>query len=150
MSQTLVKLYVHIVFSTKHRLPLITPNFESGLHAYITGIVQHTGAKLVRIAGMPDHLHLLVLQSKNQTLADLLQVTKKESSIWIKTCGPQFADFHWQDGYAAFSVSQSAVDTCIRYINDQQKHHAKLSFQDELRLLLKKHDVEYDERYIWD
>jgi len=150
MSQTLVKLYVHLIFSTKHRLPLISPAIQPQLHAYMTGIVQNTGSKLVRIGGVEDHVHLLVLLSKTQTLADLLQVTKKESSKWFKTLGPQCAEFHWQDGYAGFSVSESAVETCIRYIDNQKKHHARITFQDELRLLLKKHKVEYDERYIWE
>ena len=150
MSQTLVKLYVHIIFSTKHRVPLITPSIQPRLHGYMTGIIQNTGSKLVRIGGIEDHVHMLVLLSKTQTLADLLQVTKKESSKWIKPFGQEFADFHWQDGYAGFSVSESAVERCIRYIDNQRRHHAKISFQDELRLLLKKHKVEYDERYIWE
>jgi putative transposase len=150
VSQTLVRLYVHIVFSTKHRLPLIAVDIEPRLHGYMTGIIKNTGSKLVRIGGMEDHVHLLVLLSKTQTLADLLQVTKKESSKWLKQFGEQFAEFHWQDGYAGFSVSESAVETCIRYIDNQKMHHARLSFQDELRMLLKKHNVEYDERYIWE
>jgi putative transposase len=150
MSQTLVKLYVHVIFSTKYRLPLIAADIAPRLHGYMTGIVKNTGSRLVRIGGMEDHVHLLVLLSKMQTLADLLQVTKKESSKWVKQFGPSFAEFHWQDGYAGFSVSESAVETCIRYIDNQKTHHARLSFQDELRMLLKKHNVEFDERYIWE
>jgi REP element-mobilizing transposase RayT len=150
MSQTLVKLYVHVVFSTKHREPMIVPEVEQKLHAYMTGIVKGNGCKLVRIGGMPDHVHLLVLLSKNLALADLLQVTKKESSKWIKTQEPALDQFRWQDGYAGFSVSESAVDTCIRYIDNQKEHHAKLTFQQELLMLLQKHNVEYDERYMWD
>ncbi|HVT82222.1 MAG TPA: IS200/IS605 family transposase [Phycisphaerae bacterium] len=150
MSQTLVKLYVHVVFSTKHREPMIVPEVEQKLHAYMTGIVKGNGCKLVRIGGMPDHVHLLVLLSKNLALADFLQVTKKESSKWIKTQYPSLDQFRWQDGYAGFSVSESAVDTCIRYIDNQKEHHAKLTFQQELLMLLQKHNVEYDERYMWD
>ena len=150
MSQTLVKLYVHIIFSTKHRNPLIAPEIEPRLHAYMTGIVKNTGTKLVRIGGMADHVHILVLLAKTLTLSDLLQVTKKESSKWIKPHGEQFANFHWQDGYAGFSVSESNVEKCIRYIDNQKHHHAKVSFQKELITLLRRHNVEYDERYIWD
>jgi putative transposase len=150
MSQTLVKLYVHIIFSTKHRLPRINASIEPRLHAYMTGIIKNTGSKLVRIGGIEDHVHLLVLLSKVQALADLLQVTKKESSKWVKQFGDEFADFHWQDGYAGFSVSESAVETCIRYIDNQRTHHERLTFQQELIMLLKKHNVEYDERYVWE
>ena len=150
MAQTLVKLYVHIIFSTKHRAPFISEAIEPRLHAYMTGIVKGTGAKLVRIGGMPDHVHMLVLLAKTQTLCDLLQTTKKESSKWIKPCGEELAEFHWQDGYGAFSVSESGVETCIRYIDNQKTHHVRLSFQQELLMLLRKHHVEYDERYMWD
>ena len=150
MSQTLVKLYVHIVFSTKHRVPSIVPEVEAPLHRYMTGIVKNTGSKLVRIGGMADHVHLLVLLSKTQTLAELLQVTKKDSSKWIKKQDPAFQDFQWQDGYAGFSVSESGVARCIEYINNQKKHHERMPFKTELLMLLKKHNVEYDERYLWD
>jgi len=150
MAQTLVKLYVHIIFSTKHRAPFISGEIEPHLHAYMTGIVKGTGARLVRIGGMPDHVHLLALLAKTQTLSGLVQVIKKESSKWIKPCGEEFAEFHWQDGYGAFSVSESGVETCIRYIDNQTTHHVRLSFQQELLMLLRKHHVEYDERYMWD
>ena len=149
MSQTLVKLYVHLVFSTKHRLPLITPEIESGLHGYMTGIVQGMGCKLVRIGGVADHVHMLVLLSKNLALSELLQAVKKDSSKWIKTQG-EYRDFHWQEGYAGFSVSESGVGRCISYINNQKKHHARASFKEELLMLLKKYNLEYDERYLWD
>jgi REP element-mobilizing transposase RayT len=95
-------------------------------------------------------VHLLVLLSKTETLWDLLQATKKESSKWIKGQGAKFAEFHWQDGYAAFSVSESVVDTCIRYIDNQKKHHGRMTFQQELIMLLERNRVEYDEKYLWD
>jgi REP element-mobilizing transposase RayT len=97
-----------------------------------------------------DHVHMLVLLSKTQTLAELVQVVKKDSSKWIKKEGSAFDDFRWQDGYAGFSVSESGVERCIAYINDRKKHHARLPFKEELLMLLEKHKVEYDERYLWD
>jgi REP element-mobilizing transposase RayT len=150
VAQTLVKLYVHIVFSTKHRDPFIAPEVEPALHKYMTGVVKNHESKLVRIGGMADHVHLLVLLGKNLALSDLLQVVKKESSKWIKERGDAFAGFHWQDGYAGFSVSESAVERCIEYIDHQKSHHARMTFKEELLMLLKKHDVPYDERYVFD
>jgi REP element-mobilizing transposase RayT len=150
MSQTLVKIYVHLVFSTKHRAPMISAGIESRLHGYMTGIIKKRESLLVRIGGIEDHVHALVLLSKNDTVADLLQVTKKESSRWIKKQGAEFGEFYWQDGYAGFSVSESAVERCVAYINNQKTHHARMGFQPELRMLLKKHKVAFDERYLWE
>jgi REP element-mobilizing transposase RayT len=149
MAQTLVKLYVHLVFSTKHRLPFIDPAVQDRLHGYMTGIVKNRDSKLVRIGGVEDHVHMLVLLSKNEPLADLLEHVKKDSSRWIKQQGSQFADFHWQDGYSGFSVSESGVQRCIEYINNQRQHHTRLTFKEELVILLKKHGMEYDERHLW-
>ena len=149
MAQTLVSLLVHLVFSTKNREEIIRPETEADLYPYMCGIVAKYESPCLAINGMPDHVHMLISMSKNIALADLLEELKKDSSKWIKTQGSFYKHFHWQGGYAGFSVSRSRVEAVKRYIATQKEHHKKVSFQDELRGLLKKHNVEYDERYIW-
>lgn len=109
MAQTLTSLFIHIVFSTKHRVPIITPEVEPDLFSYMGGILKNNSSPLLAAGGTSDHVHLLVSQSKNIALSDLLKDVKKDSSSWIKTKGEVFNDFHWQDGYGAFSISQSEV-----------------------------------------
>ena len=149
MAQTLTSLLTHIVFSTKHRADLITPAIEPELYAYLGGIAANQQAVLLAAGGTANHLHLLVSQSKNIALKDLLQDLKGDSSKWIKTKGAEFSDFHWQDGYAAFSLGQSQVAKTRAYLAKQKVHHKKTPFEDELKIILDKYDVEYDERYLW-
>jgi REP element-mobilizing transposase RayT len=149
MAQTLVSLLVHVVFSTKNREPFITPDIEDDLYAYISGIIRNHQSRCLAINGTADHVHMLVSQSKNIALSDLLEDIKKDSSTWIKTKDAKFKSFYWQVGYAGFSIGQSSVGALTRYIGNQKQHHRKRNFQEELLDLLKKYEVEYDERYIW-
>jgi len=150
MSQSLVKNYLHIVFSTKRRQKLIDGSMEGELYAYLGGICKRLACQPVIIGGHCDHVHILCLLSKNLMLAKLLEEVKSHSSKWVKTKGGLYKNFYWQDGYGAFSVNPSEVDAVIDYISKQKEHHVKRSFQDEYRAFLKKYRVEYDERYVWD
>ena len=150
MAQTLTSLLVHIVFSTKHRADLITPEIEPKLFAYIGGILNNEKSVLLASGGTMNHIHLLVSQSKTMALSDLVKDVKQGSSKWIKTQGREFADFHWQDGYGAFTIGKSQVETLRGYLAKQKVHYQKQSFEDELREALKNYEVEFDERYLWD
>ena len=150
MGQSLVKNYVHIVFSTKHRKPLISDPVETELHSYLGGICNKLGCQVIKVGGYTDHIHILCLLSKKITLVKLLEELKSHSSRWIKTKGNMYANFYWQDGYGAFSVNPSEVEVVTNYIANQKEHHCKKTFQDEYKAFLKKYEVEYDERYVWD
>lgn len=150
MGQSLVKNYLHIVFSTKYRAPLIDEMIEPELYAYLGGICKSLECPPVKIGGYTDHIHILCLLSKKIALMKLLETVKSHSSKWIKTKGDSYHNFYWQDGYGAFSVNPSEVDAVIHYITNQKEHHSKKNFQDEYRALLKKYNIEFDERYVWD
>ena len=149
MAQTLVSLMVHVIFSTKNREAFITPEIEPELFAYIGGILKNHESHLLDAGGTADHIHLLVSQSKNVSLSSLLKDVKKDSSSWIKTKGNQFRNFHWQDGYGAFSIGKSDIRELKRYIAGQKEHHRKRTFQEELIEFLEDYGVAYDERYLW-
>jgi putative transposase len=149
MAQTLVSLMVHVVFSTKNREPLITPEAGPELFAYIGGILKNRGSRLLDAGGTADHVHLLISQSKNIALSSLMKDVKKDSSLWIKTKGRQFRNFHWQDGYGGLSVGKSNLDDLKRYLARQKEHHRKKSFQEELIQFLDAYGIEYDERHLW-
>ncbi len=150
MAQTLVKLYVHIIFSTKHRADLILPETEKELFAYIGGISNNNNSILLAANGMKNHVHLLVSMSKNIELSKLVGDIKRDSSKWIKTKGEHYNNFRWQDGYGAFSVGYTQIEDVKKYIANQKSHHNEMSFEDEFRYFLNKYDVKYDERYVWD
>ena len=150
MGQSLVKNYIHIVFSTKYRQHLITDDIESELHAYLGGICKKLECHPLKVGGYTDHIHILCMLSRKITLMKLLEEIKSHSSKWVKTKGDNFKDFYWQNGYGAFSVKPSEVDVVIRYIANQKEHHSKKTFQNEYKAYLKKYDVEFDERYVWD
>jgi len=150
MGQSLVKNFIHIVFSTKHRTPIIHPPYNLELYSYLGGICNKLESQVVKIGGDSDHVHILCMLSKKIALATLLEELKSHSSKWIKSKDPSLMNFFWQDGYGAFSVNPKEVDKVISYIDNQQEHHKKRTFQDEYRAFLKKYKVEYDERYIWD
>ena len=150
MGQSLVKNYVHLVFSTKHRQPFILPAIEEELYAYMGGICKALECPPIKIGGYTDHVHILCMLSKKLPLMKLLEEVKSHSSGWIKTKGEEYLGFYWQDGYGAFSVNPSEVELVIQYIANQKEHHGKKTFQDEYRAFLKKYEVEYDERYVWD
>jgi putative transposase len=151
MGQSLVKNYVHIVFSTKYRQPLITENIENKLWAYMSGICKEMQSPTLQIGGYNDHVHILCKLSQKVALMKVLEEVKGHSSKWIKTQDEQFENFYWQNGYGAFSVNPSQVEVVKSYILNQKIHHAqKMTFQEEYRALLKKYNIEYDERYVWD
>ncbi len=149
MSQSLVKNLIHLVYSTKLRQTWIREDVADRLYAYQSGIFKNLESPAIVIGSMPDHVHALFSLSKNYPLKKIVEEVKKTSSKWMKeqTANP---DFYWQGGYAAFSVSQSNVEQVRKYIENQREHHKRLSFQDELRELFRRHGVEFDERYVWD
>lgn len=149
MSQTLTSLLVHLVFSTKNRAPIITPEVEPHLYAYMGGILKNLQSRLLDAGGTDDHVHLLVSQSKNIAVSELLKDLKKDSSSWIKTQGSEFRGFHWQDGYGAFSFGVSDLPDLKRYVANQKEHHRRVTFKEELVRLLDESGIEYDERYLW-
>ena len=142
MGQSLVKNYLHIVFSTKNREPLIHKPVEQELHAYLGGICNNLECYPIKVGGYTDHIHILCMLSKKIALMKLLEEVKSHSSKWIKTKGSAYANFYWHDGYGAFSVNPSEVDVVINYIANQKDHHRKKTFQVEYRAFLQKYNVE--------
>lgn len=149
MPQSLVKILVHIVFSTKDRARLITPEIESQLFGYISGIIKNNGGRMIIAGGTAEHIHLLISIGRID-IGELIGDIKRNSSTWIKKQDRRFSRFYWQRGYGAFSIGQSQVSAVSKYIREQKEHHQKQTFQDEFRALCRKYDVEFDERYCWD
>jgi REP-associated tyrosine transposase len=148
MASTFTNLLYHVVFSTKDRVPMIHKDVQERLYEYMGGIIRGEGGTLLEIGGVADHVHLLAKLKADTAVAVLLRLLKSNSSGWANDVRLIQGRFAWQTGYAAFSVSESQVPTVRRYIQNQEAHHAKVSFKDELIALLKKHRIEYDERYI--
>ncbi len=149
MPQSLVKILVHIVFSTKDRVRIIPPDYEPQLYGYISGIITNNGGRMIIAGGDADHIHVLASIGRIN-IAELIGDIKRDSSVWIKQQQARFAKFYWQRGYGAFSIGQSQVPAVSKYIRDQKLHHQGQTYQDEFRALCKKYDVEIDERYCWD
>jgi len=141
---------VHLVFSTKHRQPLILPTYENELYHYLGGICKYLDCLPIKIGGYLDHVHILCKLSTKIALMKLMEEVKSNSSKWIKTKDELLKNFYWQNGYGAFSVSPHEVDKVIAYISNQHKHHSQKTFQQEYRNILNKYKVEFDERYVWD
>lgn len=151
MPQSLAKVLVHIVFSTKHRYPFLADrNIRNEMHAYLGGTCKQLDCPVLIVGGVADHIHILCSLSRNYSIAKVIGEIKRGSSKWIKTKAAALGKFSWQNGYGAFSVSQSQVDSVRKYIATQEEHHKKRTFQDEYRDFLKKYEIEYDERYVWD
>lgn len=149
MGSTFSCLFTHIIFSTKHRERLIAPESAERLYAYMGGIIREERCVLLAAGGIPDHVHLLVSLHPTVAVANLLRVLKTNSSSWAHdTLG--FAEFGWQDGYGAFSVSKSAVDQVRAYIANQEEHHRRKTFEEEFIEFLDRHGVEYDPKYVFD
>jgi len=146
MGSTYVSLHYHIVFSTKDRQPLMTRQWRDAMHRYLGGTVEGLNGTPRCIGGVSDHVHLSVSLTATHDIAGFVRELKKATSVWAakKYC----KEFAWQEGYAAFSVSASLREKVRRYIDSQEEHHAKVSFIDELKRLLKKHEVEYDPKYL--
>lgn len=150
MGQTLVKNYIHLVFRTKYSQPYIIPPLEDELYAYIGGICHKLDCQVLEVGGYIDHIHILCNLSKNVSLSTLLKNIKMDSSKWVKTKNPSLPKTFWQNGYGAFAVSTSAVDIVRRYIKNQHAHHSRQNYRSEYRHLLKKNEMDFDERYVWD
>lgn len=150
MAQSLSKVYVHIVFSTKNRQPLINDNIRDVLFEYIGGICKGLECNPLKVGGYKDHVHILCLLSKKITQIKLLEEIKRKSSKWIKTKNEEFQNFYWQNGYGIFSINPTEIDLVVKYIEKQKEHHKKKTFQDEFRAFLKKYKIDYDEKYVWD
>jgi REP element-mobilizing transposase RayT len=150
MASTLTNLLYHIVFSTKHRHPILTKAIRDDLYAYIGGIVRGEGGVLLEIGGMPDHVHLVVRFRAEPSVATMLRKIKSKSSQWLNAKPKRPGRFQWQRGYGAFTVSASQLDKVRAYVRNQERHHRRPTFQDEFRELLRRHGIEFDERYIWD
>ena len=150
MGQSLSQLYVHLTFGVKNRLPLIKNEWRTDLHKYVAGILKNMESPSLQINSVEDHMHILFRLSKNTALAKVVENVKKDSSKWIKTLENVNANFSWQIGYGAFSVSSSKVDIVTRYIQNQESHHKEATYKEELEKFLQEYDVvEYDERYFW-
>ena len=147
MSQSLAKILLHVVFSTKDRRPLLRdPAFREEMHHYMGGILSPP----VIVGGVEDHVHILCVLSRTCAPADMVKEVKRSSSLWIKTRAPEFATFAWQSGYGVFSIGHSQIEEVRRYIEGQAEHHRKLTFQDEFRRLLQRYELTFDEAYVWD
>jgi len=150
MPQSLAHMLVHLIFSTKDRKPVLSKEVREELNAYIVGILHHYNCHPIIVKAVEDHVHILFFLAKDVALSKAVERVKSSSSKWIKTKSPALANFRWQYGYSAFSVSQSNTDTVRAYIARQEEHHRKVSFMDEVKKFLDKHKIEYDDRYLWD
>ena len=150
MGQSLVQNYIHLIYSTKNGKPFIQPPVETELYGYLGGICNKLECQSITVGGYKDHVHMLFKLSKKIALIKLVEEVKSHSSKWIKTKGVAYKDFYWQNGYGAFSVNSAEVDLVKTYIAHQHEHHTKVTFQEEYLTFLKKYNIEYDERYIWD
>jgi len=150
MPQSLAKICIHLVFSTKHRDPCLPRELQNDLHAYMGGTLNGLGCAPIEINSEPDHVHALFLLGRTVALSELIGVLKKSSNDWLRGRAPKLDAFHWQAGYGVFSVSPAHVDALKQYITDQEKHHQRETFQDEFRRICRKYGVEIDERYVWD
>lgn len=151
MPQSLSAVYIHLVFSTKERQPLLSEkSVRDELHAYLSGISKTLDCPPIEVGGVEDHVHVLARFGRTITQAEWVKELKRVSSIWLKTKGTAYLDFEWQKGYADFSVSQSNLAIVQQYIRNQDEHHRKMNFQEELRALLRKHHLEWNESYLWE
>jgi REP element-mobilizing transposase RayT len=151
MAQSLARLWTHLIFSTKDRFPFLTDKaLRSDMHAYLSEMFRKQGCETLIVGGVEDHTHSLFALSRTHAIAGVIKEVKRTSSGWIKGASRKLSKFHWQGGYAAFSVSQSNLVNVIRYIENQEEHHKRVTFQDEYRAFLNAYGIEFDERYIWD
>lgn len=149
MAQSLCKVYLHIVFHTKTSSPTVETEHLERLHQYIGGLVNATGCQVLCVGGTENHIHALMLFSRTETIAHVVEEMKRNSSRWIKTLSPHYENFAWQGGYGVFSVSQSQVDTVVAYIKNQAEHHKKQSFRDEYLEFLRLYKIDYNEQYVF-
>ena len=150
MSQSLSKVIIHIIFSTKNREPWLDSAIRPRMHAYLATICRDLGGEALCVDGVADHVHIVTTLPRTLSQADLIEQIKKSSSKWIKALEARYCGFFWQRGYGAFSVSPSQLETVLQYVQSQKEHHRTRTFQEEYRELLRRHDVAFDEQYVWD
>lgn len=151
MSQSLAKILVHTVFSTKDRRPFLHDKaLRAELHHYMGGILANHDCQPLIIGGVEDHVHILSMLSRTCEASEMVKEVKRGSSLWLKSKGQDLVDFAWQNGYGIFSIGFSKVEAVRKYIAEQEAHHRKVTFQDEFRELLQRYEIKFDERYVWD
>jgi putative transposase len=150
MPQSLAFVLVHIIFSTKDRKPILDHSVRTELHAYLATVARHAKCECYRASGVADHVHIAIRLARTKNVSELVEELKSSSSKWLKTKSPELSKFGWQRGYGAFCVGPADLEGLIRYIDTQETHHRKVTFQDEFRAFLKKYGIEWDERYLWD
>ena len=151
MAQSLSKIYLHIIFSTKNRFPfLYNESLRMKLYSFLIGVSKKLDSPIIKISGVSEHIHLICDLSRNCSVAEIVRELKRTSSKWIQDKAPLLKTFHWQNGYSVFSVSPSNLESVKGYLEKQSEHHKKISFQEEVRKFLKKYGIKYNERYIWD
>jgi REP element-mobilizing transposase RayT len=150
MPQSLSNILLHLIFSTKDRRPWLEDGIRQKTHAFLAGTVRQSECEAYRVGGVADHVHLAIRLSRTLSVADLVKEIKIASSKWVKLQDDTLHEFAWQQGYGVFSVGMSQKETLLHYIDNQEQHHRTRSFQDEYRDFLKKYEIEYDERYVWD
>jgi REP element-mobilizing transposase RayT len=150
MSLSLASVLVHVVFSTKDRSALLDGAFRPELHAYLATVARNVGCECYRVGGVAGHVHLAIRLSREKDVATLVRDLKTSSSKWLKSRSPSLSRFAWQRGYGAFSVGPTDLNALVGYIDAQESHHAKHSFQDEFRAFLRKYGVKFDEQHLWD
>jgi REP element-mobilizing transposase RayT len=149
MSNTYTSLHYHIVFSTKDREPWIAPEIEGRVWGYLATVARQYDMTPAKVGGLDDHVHLVVAIPPTLAMSKAIQLLKGSSSRWIRQTFPDLDVFRWQDGYGAFTVSTSVLPATITYVEQQRAAHEARTFQDEFRALLRRHEVEHDERYLW-
>ena len=150
MARSVSLLLVHVVFSTKDRAPVLDEAVRPELYAYLATVVRNNECECFRVSGIADHVHLAIRLNRGANVAGLVAELKTSSSKWLKSQSPRLAKFAWQRGYGAFSVGPADLNALIRYIDTQETHHAKQTFQDEFRAFLKRYGIECEEQYLWD
>jgi REP element-mobilizing transposase RayT len=151
MAQSLAKILLHLVFSTKERRPFLKDSIRRDeTHRYLGGILTHLDCQPLIVGGVEDHVHLLFAHSRTATVAEVIKELKRASTLWLKGKAPSLAHFAWQNGYGVFSIGRSQLEDVRAYIAGQEEHHRKFSFQNELRRLLERYEIAFDERYVWD
>jgi len=149
MGQSYTCLRYHVIFSTKNRRPQITPDLRQRLYDYMGGIIKGENGRLIASGGTPDHVHLLISLHPQTSVAEIMRLMKTNSSKWTHETFPRKADFAWQTGYGAFSVSHSNLGQVQRYITNQEEHHRQVSFEEEFVAFLRRHGVDHEEKYLW-
>jgi putative transposase len=150
MPQSLSQIILHIIFSTKNRKPWIHEKVISEMHSYLAETSRDQGWECYRVGGVADHVHLLVRQPRTAKVSDFIGHLKRNATKWMHTKGSEYKDFAWQDGYGAFSIGYSQLESVINYIDRQKQHHQKFTFEEEYKLVLQKYNIHYDEKYVWD